>query len=154
MNVFRLSRRRYTTESTGKGAATYGARWNSQGVEIIYTADSRALALAEVFVHLSAAMLPDDYLMLTINIPDSVSVLSLNESLLPGNWSDFPYTYQTQAIGDKFVSERKYCVLKVPSSVVKGDFNYLINPLHPEFSQINIIQISDFIIDRRMFDIK
>lgn len=154
MNVFRLSRRRYSTELSGKGAATYGARWNSQGVEIIYTADSRALALAEVFVHLSAAMLPDDYFMQTINIPDSVSVLSLDETLLPGNWSDFPYTYQTQEIGDKFVSERRYCVLKVPSSVVHGDYNYLINPFHHEFIQITIIELTDFIIDRRMFDIK
>ncbi|PKO97888.1 MAG: RES superfamily protein, partial [Bacteroidetes bacterium HGW-Bacteroidetes-9] len=41
--------------------------------------------------------------------------------------------------------------LKVPSSVVNGDFNYLINPYHADFNMIEISEISDFAIDRRMF---
>lgn len=154
MIVFRLSRRRYSTELSGKGAAIYGARWNSRGVELIYTAESRALALAEIFVHLSLAMLPDDLVMVSINIPESVSIRLPDKISMPDGWSDFPYSYGTQEIGNRFVNERKFCVFKVPSSVVKGDFNYLINPLHPDFVKIRIIDISDFIIDRRMFDIK
>lgn len=154
MIVFRLSRRRYSTELSGKGAAIHGARWNSQGVELIYTAESRALALAEIFVHLSLAMLPDDFVMVSINIPESVSIHSPDKISMPDGWSGFPYSYGTQEIGDRFVNKRNFCVLKVPSSVVKGDFNYLINPLHPDFDQIRIIDISNFIIDRRMFDLK
>jgi len=137
-------------ELSGKGAATFGARWNSQGIEMIYTAESRALAMAEVFVHLSLAMMPDDYLMLTIEIPDAVSIKVLDQSILPDDWSDSPYKYATQEIGDRFVSAREACVLKVPSSVVKGDYNYLINPYHADFIRISITETVDFIFDRRL----
>ena len=151
MIVFRLSRKKYATALSGKGAAVYGARWNSQGVEMIYTAESRALAMAEVIVHLSLAMMPDDYQMLSILVPDSVSVEVLDTAILPKDWYVFPYTHKTQAIGDRFIYERHACILKVPSSVVNGDFNYLINPYHADFNMIEISEISDFAIDRRMF---
>ncbi len=150
MKVFRLSRKKYTVELSGKGAATFGARWNSQGIELIYTAESRALTMAEVFVHLSLAMMPDDYLMLTIEIPDSVSIIVLDDLTLPDDWADSPYKYETQETGDRFVSAREACVLKVPSSVVLGDFNYLINPYHADFKLIRIIEINDFVFDRRL----
>lgn len=150
MKVFRLSRKKYPAELSGKGAAVYGARWNSPGIEMVYTAESRALAMAEVFVHLSLAMMPDDYLMLTIDIPATVSIKALNTLSLPEDWADSPYKNETQAIGDHFISSREACILKVPSSVVQGDFNYLLNPYHADFENISIIEINDFIIDRRM----
>lgn len=150
MKVFRLSRKKYAVELSGKGAATYGARWNSQGIEMIYTAESRALAMTEVFVHLSLAMMPDDYLMLTIEIPASVSMKELDQLTLPEDWADSPFKYGTQEIGDRFVSAREACILKVPSSVVQGDYNYLINPYHADFDKIRITDVVDFIIDRRL----
>ena len=150
MHVFRLSRKRYAGELSGKGAAAFGARWNSPGVELIYTAESRALAMAEVFVHLSLAMLPDDFCMLTIDVPDSVTVSSLDLMTLPANWADFPPNHLTCKAGDLFVAEREACVLKVPSAVVMGDFNYLINPGHVDFPLIRIADVSDFTFDRRM----
>ncbi|MHC1775640.1 MAG: RES family NAD+ phosphorylase [Lentimicrobium sp.] len=150
MKVFRLSRKKYPAELSGKGAAAFGARWNSQGIEMIYTAESRALAMAEVFVHLSLAMMPHDYQMLTIDIPEPVSVKVLDCDTLPDNWSESPYNFKTQKIGDCFIAAREACVLKVPSSVVQGDFNYLINPYHTDFSQISIVEIIDFVFDRRL----
>lgn len=150
MKVFRLSRKKYPTELSGKGAAAYGARWNSPGIEMVYTAESRALAMAEVFVHLSLAMMPDDYLMLTIDIPSDVSIKVLDLFSLPEDWADSPYNYETQLIGDRFITSREACILKVPSSVVQGDYNYLLNPYHADFFKISIVEINDFIIDRRM----
>jgi RES domain-containing protein len=52
MLVFRLSRKKYAGELTEKGAALSGNRWNSKAVQMICCADSRALAMAEVVVHL------------------------------------------------------------------------------------------------------
>ena len=72
MRVFRLSKRKYSKELNGKGAAKSGNRWNSKGTEIIYTAESRALAMAEVAVHLTLATLPSDYVMIEIEIPDNI----------------------------------------------------------------------------------
>ena len=42
MEVYRLAREKYAKKLSGVGAAKYGNRWNSKGVEIIYTASSRA----------------------------------------------------------------------------------------------------------------
>ena len=111
-----------------------GARWNSVGVELIYTAANRSLAMAEIAVHFSLATLPGDYVMIIIFIPDDISIEKFNISYLPGNWNIFPHSTSTQSIGDKFVIDNKHCVLQVPSSVTLGDFNYLINPNHTDLA--------------------
>jgi RES domain-containing protein len=151
MRVFRLIRKKYGIELSGKGAALSGNRWNSKGTELIYCADSRALAMAEVAVHLSLSILPKDYVMVEIDIPSYTSIATLSKEDLPDNWSSFPHILDTQQIGDVFVSERKNCVLKVPLAVVPGDFNFLINPHHPDFSAIRIVGQEDFPFDQRLF---
>jgi RES domain-containing protein len=151
MKAFRLSREKYATSLSGKGASLNGARWNSIGVEIIYTASNRSLAMAEVAVHLTLATMPDDYMMLTIFIPDDISMQKLTVADLPINWNIFPHPNSTQSIGDRFIAENKYCILKIPSVVTQGDFNFLINPYHSEFKKIKIIDSIKFPFDDRIF---
>jgi len=151
MRVFRLIRKKHGIELSGKGAALSGNRWNSKGTELTYSADSRALAMSEVAVHLSLSILPKDYVMVEVDIQSYVSIASLSKEDLPANWSSFPHLLDTQQIGDVFVTERKDCVLKVPSAVVPGDFNFLINPFHPDFSTIRIVGQEDFPFDSRLF---
>jgi len=107
--------------------------------------------MAEVLVHLSLETLPSDFRMVQIKIPDKlrVQLLSINE--LQKDWNTFLPSVQTQQIGNHFIQKNKKLVLKVPSAVVKGDFNYLINPKHPDFDQIEITEISKFPFDHRMF---
>lgn len=151
MDVFRLSREKFASNLSGKGAAIKGARWNSIGVELIYCASNRSLAMAEVAVHFSLATLPNDYVMMTIVIPETILIQKLNPSDLPKQWNVFPHPASTQAIGDQFVSENKYGVLQIPSAVTQGDFNILINPYHPDFSKIKIVTIEKFPFDKRIF---
>lgn len=151
MEAYRLSRKMYAAVLSGKGAALKGARWNSIGVEMIYTASNRSLAMAEVAVHFTLATLPGDYMMITIFIPDDVSLLKLNSADLPANWNAFPHPTSSQAIGDKFIAENKYCVLQIPSVVTQGDYNLLINPNHPDFARIKIMTAEKFPFDKRIF---
>lgn len=151
MEVFRLARKKYPIELSPKGASLCGGRWNSKGTEIVYTAQSRALAMAEVAVHLSLAALPDDYVMLTVEIPDSILIDSVNEIKLSKDWNVFPHSFSTQIVGDQFIQQNTAAVLKVPSAVVKGDFNFLLNPFHPDFKNITIINQEDFPFDKRIF---
>jgi RES domain-containing protein len=151
MEAYRLSRERYASPLSGKGAAIKGARWNSVGVEMIYTASNRSLAMAEVAVHFTWATLPVDYMMITIFLPDDISLLKVNIRDLPANWNTFPHPVSTQAIGDKFITDNKFCVLQIPSVVTQGDYNLLINPNHPDFAGIKIIAIENFPFDRRIF---
>ena len=151
MKVFRLSRKKYAKTLNGKGAAMFGNRWNSKGVEMIYTAESRALAMAEVAVHLSIAKLPKDYMMLEIEIPKGVSICELKKQPKRG-WNDNPPNSISQEQGDAFIRDGDCCVIKVPSAVVQGDFNYLINPYHKEFRKIKITTAVKFPFDTRIFN--
>jgi RES domain-containing protein len=151
MEAFRLSRKKYTRPLSGKGAAIKGARWNSTGVELIYAANNRSLAMAEVAVHFTLATLPDDYEMTTISIPDDIETRIISEKDLPADWKNFPHPSSTQKIGDDFVLENKYCILKIPSVITQGDFNILINPNHKDFKKIKIIKTEKFPFDKRVF---
>jgi|SRR5690554_2136102 len=152
MRVFRLSRKKYANDLSGKGAAMFGNRWNSKGIEMLYTAESRALAMAEVVVHLSLAALPDDYMMIEIDIPESIKIEVLEPQHLGVDWNSIPPRPNTQIIGDTFIYSKKHCVLRVPSAVVKGDYNYLLNPNHPDFKKIKIIEVTNFPFDERIFN--
>ncbi len=151
MEVYRLARERFAGTLSGKGAAIKGARWNSVGVEIIYTASNRSLAMAEVAVHFTLATLPSDYVMSTIFIPDDVSLQKINAAELPADWNIFPPPSSTQRIGDEFIVDNDHCVLQIPSSVTQGDYNMLINPNHAEFKKIQIISTEKFPFDKRIF---
>lgn len=150
MEVYRLAREKFAIPLSGKGAAIKGARWNSIGIELIYTANNRSLAMAEVAVHFTFATLPNDYVLLTIQIPDNLGVAEVTESELPKDWKDFPHPPSTQKFGDNFVFENKHCVLKIPSVVTKGDFNVLINPNHKDFDKIKVTNIEQFPFDKRI----
>lgn len=151
MEVFRLSREKFASTLSGKGAAMRGARWNSTGVELVYCAANRSLAMAEVAVHFTLATLPADYVMMTVFIPDNLLFKKLSTLDLPGEWNAFPHPAATQAIGDRFVSDNQFCLLQVPSVVTQGDYNILINPNHPDFSKVKIVKTEKFPFDKRIF---
>ncbi len=151
VEVFRLSREKFASPLSGKGAALKGARWNSPGVELIYTATNRSLAMAEVAVHNSGDILSSDFVMVTIFIPENISMQKLVEADLPAHWNVFPHLLNTQKIGDQFILEGSHCILQIPSVVTKGDFNILINPAHPEMKKIKIVSIEKFPFDQRLF---
>ena len=151
MQVFRLSREKYALPLSGKGAALKGARWNSPGVELIYTAMNRSLAMAEVAVHLTYATLPADYVMMTLEVPDDIEARRLTEKQLPPDWKVFPHPPSTQRIGDAFAAENRHCLLIIPSVVTQGDFNVLINPHHKDFKRIKVRKTEKFPFDRRLF---
>jgi RES domain-containing protein len=109
------------------------------------------LDMAEVSVHFTLATLPSDYVMITIFIPDDISVQKIDLTALPPDWNTFPNPSTTQATGDQFIADNKYCVLQIPSAVTRGDYNMLINPNHPDFKKIKIIRTVKFPFDKRIF---
>jgi RES domain-containing protein len=88
--------------------------------------------------------------MCGINIPDTLKIKTIKEGDLPKNWRTFPHQNNTQKFGDKFILENKYVACKIPSAVVKGDYNILINPRHKDFKLIKIGHIEKFPFDERL----
>jgi len=153
MVVFRIERERYLkTTLTGVGASmTEGYRWNSLNTRIIYTAETRALATLEVSVHLDLSEdLPDDRYYVEIEIPDTITIQEVKVEDLPKDWKAKPPTLITQTIGDDFVNYNESAILKVPSSIVPQEFNYLINPNHPDSAKIKVVSTVKMAFDSRL----
>ena len=152
MKVFRVEREKYLkTTLEGIGAAfTEGYRWNSLNTYLVYSAESRTLATLEVFVHLDLSEdLPMDRHYVEIDIPDDIAILELKYEDLPDGWDSKPPILETQYIGDDFVKEKVAAVMKVPSCIVKQEFNYLINPNHPDVRRILVESTTPFQFDSR-----
>jgi len=144
MIVYRLARHKYARDLSGKGAELTGGRWNSRGVPMLYTGESRALCTVEVSVHVPLGIMPDDYHLIQILIPDELHMIEVDPDKLDDNWKSIPHHHSTQQIGDKWAIEKQSAILTVPSVVVPGDFNYLINPMHPDAGQIQLLKIEVF----------
>lgn len=151
MITYRLSKEQYCNNLSGKGAELSGGRWNSKGTAIIYTSGSRALCTAEVAVHTPVGIIPENYFLVEIELPDDSGIEEVSILKLPANWNQFPHSQETQEIGDQFIRANNLLVLKVPSAVVQGDFNYLINPRHTDFPTVKIKKTESFSFDERLF---
>ena len=149
MIVFRLTKAKFKNELSGFGSNKYGGRWNSKGIEVIYTSQSRALCLAEIIVHFDISKVPREYFLMEIWIPD-LSIYHFPQNNLPNGWNSFPYNPMTRKIGNQFIQNHEFLVLRLPSSVVLGDFNFLINPYHPDFHKVKIVSNKAFPIDSRL----
>ncbi|MFP4379963.1 MAG: RES family NAD+ phosphorylase [Candidatus Sumerlaeia bacterium] len=150
MQVYRLAKEKYIRDMSGTGARIAGGRWNSRGRPVLYTASSRSLATVEYLVHVLYAIRPPNLKMACIEIPDSLSILKISIRELPADWRRSPPPSQLQEKGDFWLDQGKSPVLFVPSAVVPGEHNILLNPLHPDMAKIRIARIEDYDIDPRL----
>jgi RES domain-containing protein len=151
MRIYRLSKAAYANDLSGRGAEMAGGRWNSKGTPMLYCGETRALCTTEIAVHTPLGNIPLDYMLITIEVPDTVKIDLLEKPNLPADWKALPHAHATQLIGDAFITANKFSVLKVPSVVVPGEYNYLLNPLHPDFKTATVVSIEPFDFDERLF---
>jgi len=147
MLVYRILLTKYSDKLTASGRA---ARWNPNDVGLIYTASSRSLACLENVVHRSQAELTLIFNIMTIDCPDGIEIKKINTNDLPHDWTDYDQMYLTQGIGARWIRENSSAILEVPSSVVDGEINYLLNPAHADFKLINIVKNELFVFDKRI----
>lgn len=152
MRLFRIEREKHleqTLSGAGAAAASSG-RWNLKYTPLVYTAESRSLAFLEVLVHLDAAIdLPSDRFMVELEVPADCRIAEVREEELPEGW-DAPIPGDaTRHLGERFVKSKDAPVLKVPSAVVKGEFNYLVNPEHPEACHVQVVRTFRLRFDER-----
>lgn len=151
MKLFRISKTKYINDLSGIGAQLYGGRWNEKGVRVIYTSESRSLAVLEFLVHVSMINIPKDISIIQIDLPDNIKPSVINTSFLPLNWKSYPSFDILAKIGTRWLKSGKTLLLKVPSVIIENEYNFLINPTHPDFSIIKKKKAVNFNFDTRLF---
>ena len=152
MRVFRVLRAAYArTPFDGEGAYRYGGRWSSPGTRLAYTSEHQSLAMLEYFVHLDPGDSPDDLVLATAEVPDSLSRERVGIGALPVDWREAPAPPELTQIGDRFVIKAENCLLLVPSALAMSENNVLINPQDHEFKLITVNKTGPLEYDPRMF---
>jgi RES domain-containing protein len=151
IRAFRLCKTRHAaTAFTGEGARLNGGRWNSPGKAVVYTASSLSLATLEVLVHLEDSEVFGNLFSWTpLDIPPEV-LDTLKPESLPAGWNNDESNRITRAIGDTWLGSMRCTALAVPSAVTPGEWNYLLNPAHPDFPKILIGVSQAFRLDQRL----
>lgn len=135
----------------GEGAFRFGGRSNSRGTRILYTAGSLSLAALEMLIHLNNEEILLSYSFASAEFDESL-ILPIEEfQTLPENWSDSPPPMEIQRIGDEWAHAKASVVLRVPTSILPVEFNYLINTEHPEFSKVKLGEPQTFTFDERLY---
>jgi len=135
--VWRITTARFADRAfTGEGARRYGGRWNPQGWEMVYTAESPALALLELMVQDDP--LRAHYVLLPATVPDDMACTTLTPTDLPANWRTLGQRPVLQALGQQWLQNGHSAVLQVPSAVLPIECNFLLNPCHSDFARITI----------------
>lgn len=150
MFLYRITNRKNAADLSGLGASFYGGRWNNPGNSVIYTADTIALATLEQLVHKVDYIPNRDFVLTTIEIPGHVKTDILSENHLPDGWRSYPPPKALQILGDQWISDKASLALKVPSAIIDYEFNFLINPAHPDFKYLKIVSITDFSFDPKV----
>jgi RES domain-containing protein len=150
LTVWRIIKRKHAKAAfTGEGARLYGGRWNSPGVAVIYTAQSQSLAALEMLVHLDSSELLDQYVIFGVDVEESF-IKGVDASRLPRHWQADPPPVELRAIGDEWFAAGSSVILRVPSVLVAGESNFLINPRHRDFSKLRIGEPLPFRFDPRL----
>lgn len=147
MIIYRIASRIYARDLSGNGALLYGGRWNPKGIRMLYTSGSLSLAALETIANLSSNKLQMSLYCIELEVPDSLSIET--PSTLTDGWNSFPYTQVSLKIGADFIKNNGFC-LKVPSAIIPTEFNFLLNPLHPDFDHVKIHDSRPFLQDQRL----
>ena len=115
------------------GSTIAPGRWNTAASPIIYASEHYSTAMLEKLVHGSGNLPPNQH-YIEITIPNGIAYEMLNEAQLP-DWADATAA-ASRVYGERWQQSRRSLVLIVPSVVARPDKNILINPSHPEFSQV------------------
>lgn len=135
----------------GVGGLYVSGRWHTKGHPVVYCTLNPATALLETLVHIEidSEDRPERFQVLRIEGPESLSIENVDADSLSPNWAEDMNA--TQAIGDRWLSEKRSLLLRVPSVLVPETWNVLVNPLHVEVNLLKIIGMYEHPFDSRLF---
>lgn len=118
---------------------------------MVYTAQSQSLAALEMLIHLDSSELLAKYVLFKVGIEESF-IAHVEMSELPRNWRTDPPPAKVRAIGDEWIAAGTSAVLRVPSTLVPAESNFLLNPRHQDFPKLHVGKPMPFRFDPRLTD--
>jgi RES domain-containing protein len=101
---------------------------------LVHTEDTRLLAAVQ-------------WVTIPVDIDEGLIEIAKH---LPEDWRVLPAPPSTRDFGSRWVMQARSPVLRVPSIVVDGEFNYILNPRHADFGQLKIGASAPFSFDPRL----
>jgi RES domain-containing protein len=108
----------------------------------VYSASCGALACLEYLVHVGTDF-PTGMILVLIDIPDTLHIERT------AGWAPADVS-ASRRIGDEWLDAKSSVILEAPSVLVPRQKNYLLNPLHPLFAEITIVEQTPFAFDARL----
>lgn len=146
MLLYRIVREKYSHDLSASG---FRNRWNDDGQYVIYTSNSRSLACLENLVHRSNSGNNTLFRVMVISFPDDLPILTISEDQLPKHWKD-DFCEKCLQLGREWYVKNKYPVLKVPTTIIPNEWNYLLNTKHEGFKKISLVRREEFSFDKRL----
>lgn len=151
-SVWRAVKKKYKSEVlSGLGAASHPGRWNSHGEQMIYTASVQSLSMLELLPYLISPF--PEMVMSEIEVPDKyLEYLALDQSEAKALLAD---SDKSREVGSGWLLSGASVALAVPSVHIfptdwRRESNVLINPLHPDFGKVKVLQSFSFKYDDRL----
>ena len=148
MKLYRLGKHTRITDLSGQGGLYFAGRWHRKGTPILYTAEHFSLAKLEILAN--SELLPVDYYALTLEVPDFITYETVEAATLPPNWRDLPYPVELATVAEYWLHEKQNWLLRVPSAHSPTEYNFLLNPLHPDHQLLRVVSLEPHPFDTRL----
>jgi RES domain-containing protein len=144
-------RRRFAaTPFDGEGSYRFGGRWSRPGTRVAYASEHLSLALLEYLANLDPSDTPNDLVVARAEIPEGMPSVEIQISELPTDWKKYPAPGALADIGDAFIEANTAAVLIVPSALVPGERNFMLNPAHADYAAITLQPPEPIALDYRL----
>lgn len=151
ITVYRITKRRYQDQIfAGIGGLYADGRWTPRGRLVVYTSASISLAVLEYTLNYRRRGWVPPSVLGRATLPADMSFQTIQIAALPHHWSSPDSPPELRDIGQEWLEQGVYLALKVPSAIVPEEWNYLLNPQHPDFKRLAFGASEPFAFDRRL----
>jgi RES domain-containing protein len=151
VRIWRICRKAFARNPLdGRGGLRAAGCWHTPRRMATYASESLALASLEVLVHCDLDLLPQDLMAIEIDVSPRVRIYELFIRDLPTNWRRYPVPPALQRLGNDWLDKAQSAVLRVPSALVPTECNLLLNPIHRDFRDIQVVRRFRFAFDERI----
>lgn len=156
-SLWRVTRRPFA-DLRGEGARLFGGRWSPVGTPCVYLSTTLSLAVLELLVHTDPDLLPPDLVVLRVDLV-GIDHAQPDLDTLPGGWNQEIGNAATQSFGGAWLDAETEPLLVLPTVLLPieaepAEWNVLLNPRHPEATEVSVTQITPFSFDSRLMATK